>query len=81
MGIIFNNEMTFRHYLYGNDEHDGLIAQLKKRVGILYRLSKQMSPEKLKTFAMGLFYSKLSYCLPVFGHVFGLERYKDNNSR
>ena len=42
LGVIFNNEMTFRHHLYGNDEFEGLVTQLKKRVGILYRLSKQI---------------------------------------
>ena len=32
-------------------------------------------------FASEIFYSKLSYCLPVFGNVLGLEEYKENNSR
>ena len=32
-------------------------------------------------FAEGMFYSKLNYCLPVFRHVFGLERYSDTDTR
>ena len=40
-----------------------------------------MNRDKLKTFASALFYSKMSYCLPVFGNVFGLEEYKETNSR
>ena len=40
-----------------------------------------MSRERLKMFASGIFYSKLSYCLPVYGNVFGLEKYKEENSR
>ena len=32
-------------------------------------------------FAEGIFYSKLNYCLPVFGHVFGLERYSYTDTR
>ena len=40
-----------------------------------------MSKENLKYFANGIFYAKLNYCLPVFGNVFGLEKYKMTNSR
>ena len=29
----------------------------------------------------GIFYSKLMYCLPVFGNVHGLEMYRDNRGR
>ena len=35
----------------------------------------------MKLFASGIFYSKLSYCLPVFGNVFGLSRYKEEDTR
>ena len=48
---------------------------------MLKRLSTRMSKKRLKLFASGIFYSKMSYCLPVFGNVFGLERYKQENSR
>ena len=57
----------------------GLIPQLSKRLGMLKRLSRYMSIEKLKYFSSGIFYSKLNYCLPVFGNIFGLEKYKDEN--
>ena len=40
-----------------------------------------MNKEILSHFVAGIFYSKLSYCLPVFGHVFGLDNYKEENSR
>ena len=40
-----------------------------------------MSKERLQFFSQGLFYSKLSYCLPVFGNTFGLDSYKEENSR
>ena len=45
------------------------------------QLAKFMSRDKLRYFASGIFYSKLSYCLPVFGNVFGLERFKEESSR
>ena len=57
----------------------GLIPQLSRRLGMLKRLSRYMSKEKLKYFSSGIFYSKLNYCLPVFGNIFGLDRYKEEN--
>ena len=68
--------------MHGDADNEGLITQLSKRLGILKQLSRRMSLERLKLFAAGIFYSKLSYCLPVFGNVFGLDdRYKEDNSR
>ena len=86
LGIIINNELTWKEQLYGEtwreeDNAPGLIPQLSQRVGILRRLSKCMSKSRLKIFAEGIFYSKLNYCLPVFGHVFGLEIYRDVSTR
>ena len=31
--------------------------------------------------AQGIFYSKLGYCLPLFSNTWGLETYKDGNTR
>ena len=45
------------------------------------QLSKYMDREKLMFFASGIFYSKLSYCLPVFGNIFGLDKYKEENRK
>ena len=81
LGVVVNNELTWKNHLYGDKEHEGLIPQLSKKIGMLKRLSKFMSKDKLKHFVSGLFYSKLSYCLPVFGNVFGLDTYKENNTR
>ena len=44
-------------------------------------MSRYMSKQNLKYFASGIYYSKLNYCLPVFGNVFGLDEYKEENSR
>ena len=81
LGVVVNDELTWKNHLHGDEENDGLIPQLAKRIGILKKLSKYMTKDKLKTFVSGLFYSKMSYCLPVFGNVFGLEDYKETNSR
>ena len=48
---------------------------------MMRKISKYMNQKNLKYFASGIFYSKLNYCLPVFGNVFGLEDYKVDNSR
>ena len=72
--------MTFKNHLHGNDEHRGLICQLSQRAGILSKLSKHISKEKLSILAHGIFYSKLVYCLPLFGNVFYLDEYKEEGS-
>ena len=81
LGIVVNNELTRKNPLYGDEHLQGLIRQLPKRLGVLKMLSSKISKDRLKEFAQGIFYSKLNYCLPVFGHVFGLENYKETNSR
>jgi len=81
LGVVVNNELTWKSHIHGDKNNEGLISQLSKRVGIIKHLSKHMSRPRLHEFAAAMFYSKLSYCLPVFGHVFGLEIYKENNSR
>ena len=72
--------MTWKNHLYGDKDNKG-IPQLNQRIGMLKRLSKFMSKTRLKYFSEGIFYSKLNYCLPVFGNVFGLDNYKEVNRR
>ena len=36
LGVVLNNEMSFKNHLYGNEDNDGLITDLKRRVGIIY---------------------------------------------
>ena len=81
LGVVLNNELTWKNHLYGDKENEGLIPQLSKRIGVMKRLAKYMNKAKLNYFAGGIFYSKLSYCLPVFGNVFDLDKYKEEGSR
>ena len=87
LGVVINNELTWKEHLYGEGWREesqnapGLIPQLSQRVRILRRLSKFVNTSRLKLFAEGMFYSKLSYCLPVFGNVFGLDGHKDTTTR
>ena len=81
LGLVLNNQLTWKNHLYGDEVNEGLIPQLSKRVGMIKKISKYMGKEKLKTFSAGIFYSKLNYCLPVFGNIFGLDKYKEENRR
>ena len=81
LGLVLNNQLTWKNHLYGDANNLGLISQLSKRVGMVKMLSKYMNKTRLKEFICGMFYSKLSYCLPVFGNVFGMEKYKEQNRR
>ena len=44
-------------------------------------IAKYMSKVQLKFLSSGIFYSKLSYCLPVFGNIFGLDTYNQENMK
>ena len=81
LGVVLNNKLTWENHMYGDMDNQGLIPQLSKRLGMLKRLSRYMGKEKLRYFASGLFYSKLSYCLPVFGNIFSQDTYKSENRR
>ena len=81
LGVVLNNSLTWKHHLYGDAVHEGLIQQLSKRLGMLKMMSKYMERKNLSFFASGMFYSKLIYCLPVYGNVFGLDEYREDVSR
>ena len=57
LGVTVNSMMTWKEHLYGDAESQGLISQLKQRVGTLKRLSKYTSKDCLKMLVNGLFYS------------------------
>ena len=81
LGVTLKNDLTWRAHLCGDDQQPGLIQQLKQHVGLIKTLSKRVNKKSLKVFIDGIFYSKLVCNLPVFGNVFGLERYKETESR
>ena len=87
LGLTLNNRFTWNEYLYGENsptqgqKTSGLLSQLSRRIGMLRMLSKRVPKTRLKIFADGLFYSKLHYCLPVFGNVFGLDTYNVQGQR
>ena len=60
LGVIIGNSLTWKAHLYGEtwrenaENAPGLIPQLSQRVGILRRLSKFLSRERLKLFSHGI---------------------------
>ena len=58
LGIVFNNKLSWKDHLYGDQDNPGLISQLKQRLGTLRRLSTYMSKERLKMMVSGIFCSK-----------------------
>ena len=78
---MINDKLSWKEHLHGDEDNPGLISQLKQRLGTLRRLSKHMSRDRLKIMVGGIFYSKLMYCLPVFGNVHGLDIYRDTKGR
>ena len=86
LGVIINNRMTWYEHLHGETwrkeaNGTGLIPQLSQRLGMLKKLSFHSSRKKLKLLASGLFYSKLSYCLPLYVSTWGLDMYRDTSTR
>ena len=77
--MIINNTMTWEHHLFGNEEHKGLVPKLSQRSGIINKLSFIMPKDKLWIFAEGLFFSLLNYCIEVYGNVWGLETYDEED--
>ena len=59
----------------------GLISQLSRRVGMLSRLVRLVSTNRLKMLVNGLFMSKLLYCLPLFSNIWGLKTNKVGQTR
>ena len=78
LGLVVNNKLTWREHLYGDAENQGLIGQLKQRVGVLQKLSRFVNKTTLKMLTNGIFYSKLLYCLVVFGNVVDIDEYRES---
>ena len=58
--------------LYGDTESQGLLKQLSSRDGMLKRLRKHMPTTRLKSVMEGLFSSKVSYGMTVWGRIWNI---------
>ena len=73
LGVIVNNTLSWKNHLHGNEEDEGLIKNLSKRVNMLKRLRKFLPNPQFKSTVSGLFLSKLSYCITVWGSVWNIQ--------
>ena len=86
LGVVITNDLSWKGHLYGNgksgkEKLTGLIPKLSQSVGILTKLGKIMTPSQFKNACEGIFYSKLNYCIQVFGHVWNIDRLAETNHR
>ena len=72
LGVVINNTLTWKNHLYGDEENEGLIPSLSKRVGILRKLRKYIPAHRFKLITSGLFTSKVCYCLNLWGGVWDI---------
>ena len=78
LGLVINNNLTWKECLYSeswrsNNNAKGLISQLSQRVGLLSKIAPLMTFHRFKQVCSGLFYSKLIYCIQVFGTVWDVK--------
>ena len=41
LGVVINNQLTWKKHLYGDENNKGWIPQLLRRIGILWKISKK----------------------------------------
>ena len=51
LGILMNNQLTWKNHLHGDDKIEGMVQQLSKRIGVMKKLAKHMDLNNLKFFA------------------------------
>ena len=73
LGVVVNNNITWKNHLFGNHEEEGLLKNLSKRIGMLKRLRHHLPNDKFKQTVLALFTSKLCYCITVWGGVWNLR--------
>ena len=86
LGLTIQNDLCWTIHLHGNGltgdkKTIGLLGQLSQRLGILKKLKPFTLPEQFNSIANGLFGSKLSYGIQVFGNVWGIPSMDDDNRR
>ena len=86
LGLTVQNDLSWSAHLYGNglsgkEKTVGLLTQLSQRVGILKRLKSFTQPKQFASILNGLFTSKMTYGIQIFGNVWGLPTMDDENRK
>ena len=86
LGLTVKNDLSWSDHLYGNglsgnDKTIGLLSQLSQRIGILKKLKPFTKPKQFNSISNGIFTSKMTYGIQVFGNVWGLRSLDDGTRR
>ena len=79
LGMLLNHNMTWSSH--GNEHEEGLMTSLRKRIGLIKRISRLTSIKNLKTLAEGLVLSKMRFGMALYATVFEHQVYKESSSR
>ena len=80
LGVVINNTITWKNHLYGDPENMGLIPCLSKRIGMLKKLRKFIPNPKYSQIVSGMFTSKLTYCMNIWGGLWDIPGTMDTNT-
>ena len=59
LGVVINNNLTWREHIYGDAENIGLLKNLSKRIGILKKLRSYIPNNKFIFLRVTLFFNSL----------------------
>ena len=86
LGIYMSSDLSWQEHLYGEtwrsqDNYPGLVATLNSRIGMLSKLKKYTSKEKMMQMVDGIVLSKLRYNLGVVGNIWLDNKYQDTQPK
>ena len=81
LGLTLNQNLSWSSHLHGTSDQEGLIVSMRKRIGMIKRISSMTTQNNLKILAEGIVLSKMRFRLPLYATVFETQIYKENNTR
>ena len=81
LGVVVNNTITWKDHLYGDNDNEGLIPGLSKRIGMLKKIKKFVPSYKFSQILAGMFSSKLMYGMNLWGGLWDIPWTMDNTTR
>ena len=81
LGVVVNNTITWKDHLYGDNDNEGLIPGLSKRIGMLKKIKKFVPSYKFSQVVAGMFSSKLMYGMNLWGGLWDIPGTMDNTTR
>ena len=81
MGVVVNNIMTWNNHLYGDNENEGLIPGLSKRVGMLRKIRNFFTNRNFSQIVGGILTSKLIYAMSLWEGLWDIPGTFDTGTR